>query len=93
MDDAEKAARDASKLDPKGQMPRIDQVLGVILAQKNDIKGAKESFANYLKKDPESPDAKQVRLQLAKLDEVRAEAPAPVAAPQRSAAPIAPSTA
>jgi len=94
LDDAEKAAREASKLDPKGQMPRIDQLLGVILAQKNDIKGAKESFANYLKKDPDSPEAQQVRLQLARLDAppAPAAAPAPVesTAPPRSVAPPPP---
>jgi len=85
VDDAEKAARDASKLDPKGQMPRIDQLLGVILAQKNDIKGAKESFANYLKKDPSSPEAQQVRAQLARLD--AAPPAAPAAAPESASTP------
>lgn len=95
LDDAEKAAREASKLDAKGQMPRVDQLLGVILAQKNDIKGAKESFANYLKKDPDSADAQQVRAQLARLD-APPEPPKPAApepAPaetrhQASAAPV-----
>lgn len=86
LDDAEKAAREASKLDPKGQMPRIDQVLGVILAQKNDIKGAKESFASYLKKDPNSPDAQQVRVQMARLDAAPANVPGP-SAPAASNAP------
>jgi tetratricopeptide (TPR) repeat protein len=83
LDEAEKAARAASKLDPKGLIPRIDQVLGVILAQKNDIKGAKESFASYLKKDPLAPDADQVKSQMARLD---APAPAPAAAPAPVAA-------
>jgi len=92
LDDAEKAAREASKLDPKGQMPRIDQLLGVILVQKNDIKGAKESFANYLKKDPMAADAEQIRTQMARLD----AAPPPIApqpaasAPQQRSAPAAP---
>lgn len=94
LDDAEKAAREASKLDPRGQMPRIDQVLGIILAQKNDIKGAKESFANYLKKDPVSLEAQQVRAQLARLEAAPAPAtaPAPETAPlpQQRTAPVAP---
>ena len=92
LDDAEKAAREASKLDPKGQMPRIDQLLGVILAQKNDIKGAKESFASYLKKDPNSPEAQQVKIQLARLEAAPANAPAPAAsnAPPRSTPPPPP---
>lgn len=80
LDVAEKAAREAGKLDPKGRMPKVDQLLGVILAQKNDISGAKQSFANYLKKDPNAADAEQVRAQLAKLEEAPAAA-APVAAP------------
>jgi tetratricopeptide (TPR) repeat protein len=84
LDEAEKAAREASKLDPKGFMPRIDQVLGIILAQKNDFKGAKESFASYLKKDPLAPDADQVKSQIARLD-----APAPAPAPARASAPPA----
>lgn len=92
LDDAEKAAREASKLDPKGQMPRIDQLLGVILAQKNDIKGAKESFASYLKKDPNSPEAQQVKIQLARLEAAPANAPAPAAsnAPPRAMPPPPP---
>jgi tetratricopeptide (TPR) repeat protein len=92
LDDAEKAAREASKLDPKGQMPRIDQLLGIILAQKNDIKGAKESFAAYLKKDPNSPEAQQVKIQLARLDAAPANAPAPAAsnAPPRATPPPPP---
>ena len=89
LDDAEKAAREASKLDPKGQMPRIDQLLGVILTQKNDIKGAKESFASYLKKDPNSPEAQQVKIQLARLDAAPANAPAPLAAAASNAPPRA----
>ncbi|MFN0103081.1 MAG: tetratricopeptide repeat protein [Bryobacteraceae bacterium] len=94
MDDAEKSAREASKLDPRGQMPRFDQLLGVILAQKNDIKGAKESFANYLKKDPNSPEAQQVRLQLARLDAAPVPAPAVSAPPpqERLAPPPPPPT-
>jgi tetratricopeptide (TPR) repeat protein len=87
LDDAEKSAREAAKLDPKGQMPRIDQVLGVILAQKNDLKGAKESFAAYLKKDPDSPTATQIRQQLARLEAT------PQTAPAQSAAPAAPAPA
>jgi hypothetical protein len=79
-------------------MPRIDQLLGVILAQKNDIKGAKESFANYLKKDPSSPEAQQVRVQLARLDAAPPAAPAaaPATAPesgparQQRTSPVAP---
>ncbi len=85
LDDAEKSAREAAKLDPKGQMPRIVQVLGVILAQKNDLKGARESFAAYLKKDPDSPTATQIRQQLARLDAAPAQsapaAPAPAPTP------------
>jgi len=90
MDDAEKSAREAGKLDPKGQMPRIDQLLGIILAQKNDIKGAKESFSNYLKKDPNSPEAQQVRAQLASLDAAPAAAAESASPPQQRSAPLAP---
>jgi tetratricopeptide (TPR) repeat protein len=80
LDEAEKSAREASRLDARGQNPRIDQLLGVILAQKNDIKGAKESFQAFLKKAPDSPEAAQVRMQLARLD-----APPEPAAPPRPA--------
>lgn len=87
IDEAEKSVREASKLDPKGQMPRIDQLLGIILAQKNDIKGAKESFSNYLKKDPSSPEAQQVRVQLARLDAAPAAAPESAPPPRERTAP------
>lgn len=90
LDDAEKAVREASKLDTKGQNARIDQLLGVILAQKNDIKGAKESFANYLKKDPNSPEAQQVRIQMARLDAAPPAARPESSAPPRASAPAPP---
>lgn len=68
MDDAEKAAREAKKLDAKGRIPKVDHLLGIILAEKKDFAGAAESLRAYLKADPAATDADQIRKQLEQLD-------------------------
>jgi len=98
LDDAEKSARDGVNSDPKGRMPRMDQLLGSILASKNDLKGAVESYRNYLKKDPNAPDAAQVKFQIAEYSSEKPAAPAAAVAtgrvveeiPERGSAPAAP---
>jgi len=73
LDEAEKSAREARKLDAKNRMPKIDHVLGIILAQKRDLPGAKESLTAYLKASPKATDADAVKKQLEQLDKLIAE--------------------
>ncbi len=68
LDDAESSAREALKLDTNHQIAKTSHLLGIILAQKQDYKGAAEHMENYLKFAPDAKDAAQVRKQL---DELR----------------------
>jgi tetratricopeptide (TPR) repeat protein len=70
MDLAEEHAREAAKMDEKHQNPRINHLLGVILAQKRDYKGAAENMRIYLKANPDAPDATMVRNQLAEVEKM-----------------------
>lgn len=73
LDEAEKSAREARKLDAKNRMPKIDHVLGLILAQKRDLPGAKESLMAYIKANPTASDLDTVKKQLEQVDKLIAE--------------------
>lgn len=73
LDEAEKSAREARKLDAKNRIPKIDHVLGIILAQKRDLPGAKDSLSAYLKASPNAGDADAVKKQLEQIDKLIAE--------------------
>jgi tetratricopeptide (TPR) repeat protein len=66
--DAEKSAREAVRLDPKGRNPRAGYVLGMILAKKGDRDGAAAELKRYLKAAPQAPDAAVVKAQLAQIE-------------------------
>jgi tetratricopeptide (TPR) repeat protein len=51
LDVAEKSAREAAALGTASRNPKINYVLGVILAKKQDYKGAAECLREYLKSD------------------------------------------
>jgi TolA-binding protein len=69
---AEKSAREAERLDTRRQFPQNAQLLGVILAQRQDYVGATEQFKNYLKAVPDGPNAERVRTQLTQLEKLTA---------------------
>ena len=69
MDTAEEHARQAIKLDEKHRNPKSTYLLGVILAEKNDLPGAAEAMRNYLKYSPDAQDAAQVKQQLASIEQ------------------------
>ena len=73
LDEAEKSAREARKLDAKNRIPKIDHVLGIVLAQKRDLPGAKDSLTAYLKASPTAGDAETVKKQLEQIDKMIAE--------------------
>jgi tetratricopeptide (TPR) repeat protein len=68
LDPAEKSARVAARLDDKHRIPRINYLLGLILAQKQDLKGAVENMKLYLQLSPAATDAASVQQQVAELE-------------------------
>lgn len=65
---AEKSAREAVRLDPKGRNPRAGYVLGMILAQKGDREGAAAELRRYLNAAPRAPDAEFVKAQVVRIE-------------------------
>ncbi len=68
FDVAEKSAREAASMDRASQNPRIHYVLGVILANKQDFKGAADCLRVYLKSDT-IPDRDRVTKILADIEQ------------------------
>ena len=71
-DAAEKSARQGLTSDTAHHFPKMDHLLGVLLAQKRDYAGAAEHMRNYLKLNPQASDADLVRKQLAEIEKVTA---------------------
>ena len=68
LDLAERRAREAAKADTQHRIPRINHLLGAILADKRDYKGAVESLQIYLKYSPNAKDVDTVKQQLAEIE-------------------------
>ena len=71
---AEKSARQGLGLDPQHRIPRIEYVLGMILAQKRDYVGALEHIRNYLTYSPHASDLETVNRQVAELERLAGKA-------------------
>jgi tetratricopeptide (TPR) repeat protein len=81
FDVAEKSAREAQKLDTRNRIPKTNQLLGVILAEKQDFAGAAENIKKYLTFLPAGQEAETAKKQLIELEKMTA-APAPAQEPQ-----------
>jgi tetratricopeptide (TPR) repeat protein len=68
FDVAEEHAREAVKLDKDHRNPKSHHLLGVILAEKQDYKGAAEQMRIYLQFRPDAPDAAMVKQQLTQVE-------------------------
>ena len=68
QDQAEEYAREALKLDTQKRNPRINHLLGIILAQKQAYPEAAENMRLFLKRVPDGPDAENVKKQLAEVE-------------------------
>lgn len=68
MDIAERRAREGAKSDTQHRVPRINHLLGLILAQKQEYKEAAENMRLYLKYSPTAKDADSVKQQLAEME-------------------------
>jgi tetratricopeptide (TPR) repeat protein len=72
LDAAEKSAREGIRIDSAHNVPKMEHILGVILANKRDYAGAAAAFKAYLEYAPNAGDADTVRKQLAEVERVAA---------------------
>lgn len=72
FDDAEKAARQGIQTDVAHRIPKLEYLLGVILAQKHDYQGATEHMRNYVRLAPQSADVARVNAQIANIEKLSA---------------------
>jgi tetratricopeptide (TPR) repeat protein len=68
FDSAEKSASEGLKHDAEHRFPKMHEVLGLVLAQKQDYAGAAEQLRQYLRSSPNSSDAELARKQLAEIE-------------------------
>ena len=77
IDIAKDHARRAATLDTQHRNPRINHLLGVILAQTQEYNEASENLKTYLKLLPNAPDAAAVKQMLADIDKATGGRPLP----------------
>jgi tetratricopeptide (TPR) repeat protein len=70
LDAAEKSAREGQKIDTQHRYPKLEHVLGVLLAEKQDFPAAAEHMRSYLKFAPEAQDAGIVKKQLTEIEKL-----------------------
>jgi tetratricopeptide (TPR) repeat protein len=68
VDVAEKHAHEAARLDTQHQIPKINHLLGLILAERREYKEAAEHLQTYLKLSPNAPDSAAVKQMLADME-------------------------
>ncbi|HWQ52874.1 MAG TPA: tetratricopeptide repeat protein [Bryobacteraceae bacterium] len=75
LDQAEKSALEAQKLDTQHRFPKVNHLLGVIMADRRDYSAAARHMRNYLKFAPGAQDADRVRTQLNELEKLAGPKP------------------
>jgi tetratricopeptide (TPR) repeat protein len=65
---AEKSAREAIKLNAHRRYPQVEHVLGIALAQQNNLQEATEHLKKYLELAPQAQNADAVRKQLSQIE-------------------------
>jgi len=74
VEEAEKSARQAVKLDKQNLFPGANHILGVILATKGELADAAGFLKTYLKLAPAAPDAAMAKKRLAAIESTSATA-------------------
>ncbi len=77
---AEKSARQGMKVDEKHQLPRLELLLGVVLAQERSYTEATTHIQNYLKVATQPSEIEEAQKQLAEITRLSASATAPAPA-------------
>ena len=72
-DVAEKAVRRAIELDKDHEYPGAEALLGKVLADKGDSRGAMDHFTKYLRLAPKADDVPAIRQRMAELDRGEAQ--------------------
>jgi tetratricopeptide (TPR) repeat protein len=72
VDGAENSARQGIRIDTGHRVPKLEYVLGTILAQKGDHQGAAEHLHAYLSLSPNAPDATEVKKKLEEVEKLAA---------------------
>ncbi|HET7440754.1 MAG TPA: hypothetical protein VFJ47_05575, partial [Terriglobales bacterium] len=76
LDVAEQSALKGIQVDTQHQAPQLEHLLGVILIQKNDYRGALEHIRKYLALAPNAGDAATAQKQAQELEKMTARADA-----------------
>jgi tetratricopeptide (TPR) repeat protein len=74
LDAAQASAAHGLQVDTEGRYPKLEYVLGLVLAQKRQYHEAIPHIRNFLKAAPNSPDAANAQRQLKKLESLEAAA-------------------
>ena len=74
FDQAEKSAAQGLSIDAQHRVPKLEYILGIILAQKHDYAGAALHVRNYIQLLPNADDIAVAQKQLAELDRLSASA-------------------
>ncbi len=82
LEQAERSARRAKRIDSGHRIPRIDLLLGHILMERRDYAGAADMLRSYLKVAPESADTAGARTQLENIEKILANNSQGAAAPK-----------
>jgi len=69
-EEAEKSARQGIQTDVEHRIPKLEYLLGIILARKHDLQGATEHMRNYVRLAPKAPDVAQVNEQIANIEKL-----------------------
>ena len=77
IENAEKSALKAERIDVRTRFPRVHLLLAEIFARKNDYASAISQIKTYLELVPHAKDGDRVREQLAKLERLNSLAPTP----------------
>ena len=67
-DAAERQVREAARLDSRHEIPKINHLFGLILAEKKDYDAARENIRLYLKLSPNAVEADDVRQLLTEIE-------------------------
>ena len=70
FEESEKNLRQAERLDTRHVFPKIQHLMGLILARKQDYAGAADHLRDYLKLAPDASDSATVRTQLERLEKL-----------------------